>query len=205
VADPVIVAYHLPASSLAGLGLEVDARSAPPFSGGYRQLGAGVVRPLGTDGPPVVLVGFSEGAQAVRAHVAAGDMARVIGVVQLDGAHGSRPPAAYQLEPWRTLRASKIPTVYTSSRIPVEGAIVSTRELLQALGWPTTDGRHVIRPGLAVWNTPGTDAAEHRRHAGFAADAVRQVLAGGASSTRGPGVVLAAAAVWGVAKLVGWF
>jgi len=53
---------------------------------------------------PVVLVGYSAGCQAVRAHLVAGVDAAA--VVTIDGTHASKPPAAWQLDVWRTLAAN---------------------------------------------------------------------------------------------------
>jgi hypothetical protein len=132
-----------------------------------------------TPGRPVVLVGWSEGVQALRTHIRDGgaiESGRLAGVVVLDGAHASEPPEdAAQLEPWRKLRASRVPVLWTSSRVPTTGYL-STREVLGALSWPTADGQHELREGFRLELTAGAGGTEHVKHASMGASAVDAML-----------------------------
>lgn len=211
---PVLVAYHWGGKLDPDLASRVELVrvQGAPFASQYAREGAGVVRPFAAlhPGRRVILLGFSEGVQAVRAHLrdgAALSSGRLVGVVALDGAHASSPPVeASQLAPWRALHRSHVPWVMTSSRIVPPGYL-STREVLRLLGAPTIDGRHKVGAGAgAVWNTAGADGAEHIRHAGLASEAVRHVL-DGAPPAAGAAPLLAlglvAAAIW--ARLRGWW
>lgn len=201
---PLVVAYHIAPSALAALGSAVEVRSivAPPGQRNYDHVGA-YVRPLGDQGRPVVLVGWSEGAQGVRTHLAAGDVKNVVGVISLDGASASRPPNdAAHLAPWRAALSGGLDVTLTSTEIPV--TYTSTRQVIGLLGLPTARGTSEEDGGrVRVVNTAGTDAAAHVSHLRMAPAEVARILArhglpGGsaaASSTGGGPVSLASASL----------
>lgn len=216
---PAVVTYHGPGlSSSTRARADVRAIGGTPFTKAYAREGAGVV-PRFADlypGRPVILVAWSEGVQAIRSHIRDGgalESGRLAGVVVLDGAHASDPPDdRTQLEPWRRLRASRVPVLFTSSRVPTSGYL-STREVVRRLGWPTVDGAHELRDGFRLELTPGGNGAEHIRHADMGAAAVGAMLdqleRDGLPPTGGPGAAvlgaaLLAAAAW-YARVRGWW
>lgn len=117
----------------------------PPFKQNYH-LGAmlpplaSLVRgvlgevPLGN----LLLVGFSEGCQAPRSWLAAGEVPSA--VLAFDGTHASIPPTAGQLDPWRRFfdraRARERHAVVTATRIPTTGYMPTAEVLPLITGFP---------------------------------------------------------------------
>lgn len=117
---PLVIVYHLTAELD-----EIVRRACPPealilnstgaaFGGAYARVGAPAVQPLAAvrayakslgafELGRIVLVGFSEGCQAVRAHLTAGQWPD--GALAADGSHASLPPSDVQIGPWKDMMA----------------------------------------------------------------------------------------------------
>lgn len=113
-----------------------------------------------------ILVGFSAGCQALRAHLLAG--ARPDAIVAVDGTHASTPPhEASQIKPWKDAASSArlggppLVASHTSIKPPT---FLSTRETLELVtGWSLprfAEGRRQ-EGNLVVRSYPGADAAAH--------------------------------------------
>jgi len=146
--DPIVIAHGglTPAIRAVAPQACVVGLSFPPLKGHYalKGSGAGMLPPLaelvkgalgGVALRHLILVGFSEGCQAVRAWLAAGEVPSA--VLAIDGAHGSKPsPSAAQVQPWRSFfaraRAAQRPAVITATSIPT-GNYLSTSTMLPIL------------------------------------------------------------------------
>lgn len=121
--------------------------------------GAGAVHPWG----PVVVAGFSEGGQGVRAWLGE----PIAAFLAVDGVHASKPPdEASQIAPWRErvkqARAGTFRAVYTYSQIdpPSFLAVRETLRLILGLA-PMPPGKVFEAGGLRVSSFGGNDAGSH--------------------------------------------
>lgn len=139
----------------AAPGAIVVSLVAKPLSGGYGSIGPGKVPPLfelvngalqAAGGPSLgrlILVGFSEGCQAVRAWLAAGEVPSA--AIAIDGIHGSSPaPSSSQVIPWRSFferarRGDRFGAV-TATRIPTSGYLPTATMLPRVTGFPAPPG-----------------------------------------------------------------
>lgn len=159
----------------AAPGAIVVGLAQKPLSGGYSAIGPGKVPPLAelvrgaleaAGGPflgRLVLVGFSEGCQAVRAWLAAGEVPTA--VLAIDGAHGSSPaPSPAQVTPWRSFfdraRAGERFAAITATRIPTSGYLPTAAMLPILTGFPpppaVQDGVGALLSLAARWRAPET-------------------------------------------------
>lgn len=181
---PLVIAYHTPAEFLRGMhpAAAIWSYWGAAFAQQYRNAGAGVVRPLaelvgkaraeGFEPDPLVLLGFSEGCQGVRAHLWEGADARdmIGGLVCLDGIHASTGFPADQLEPWiwaheRAVK-DRIAFTWTTTRIATAG-YESTRAVAQKVLGPIVDG--TFDDGFfRLIAAPGKGAAAHVEQASLA-------------------------------------
>ncbi len=116
----------------------------------------------------VVLVGYSEGAQALRAHALAGD--KPDAMVAIDGTHASIPPVEKtQLAPWRryidAAKAGECVFVASHSGI-VPPNYLSTRKTLELVtGWALGTTGTKTEGRCTVHSFPGATAEAHREQA----------------------------------------
>lgn len=210
---PLVIAYHIAAEYLRGMHPTAAIWSyyGKPFSKQYYQAGAGVVRPLGElverarsfgfEPGPIVLMGWSEGCQGVRAHLWEGQAARELvgGLVCLDGIHASTGFPPVQLEPWEWAHdeavGQELAFTWTTSRIQTYG-YESTRAVAQKVLGDVTDGVH-DSGFFRLLATSGAGAAEHIKHAAMAKTEGARVLELAEKRSSGGGVLgaLAGAAV----------
>jgi hypothetical protein len=136
---PPTVLQYTPRACVVGVNY-------PPFKGNYKLGGmlpplADLVRgalgsaPLGN----LILVGFSEGCQAVRSWLAAGEVPSAVLVI--DGAHASAPPdLKTQIQPWRDYfdraRWRKAHAIVTATRIPTTNYLPTAVVLPLITGFP---------------------------------------------------------------------
>jgi hypothetical protein len=206
----IVIAYHLPAEHLKSCPPDVATVTifGQPFAQQYKTAGAGVVTPLlellgelsgelhAKTWSRVVLAGWSEGCQGIRAHLWEGNHVRqkVSAIVALDGIHA--PPGfggPEYSEPWQwaaeqakderrpmTWTASSIvPPTYPSTRSVMEHILGSAPMGVTDTGW------------LRTIVTPGAGAAEHIKHAALAQTEIPRVLEladRGGSEDSGPGL-----------------
>ena len=181
---PLVIAYHLAAEYLRGMHPTAAIWQfwGTPFAKQYSRAGDGVVRPLaelverarreGFEPDPIVLMGWSEGCQAVRAHIWEGSDARKLigGAVCLDGIHASTGFPEAQLEPWQWAHdqalADRLAFTWTTSEIATHG-YESTRAVAQKVLGPIVNGIH-DEGFFRLIATPGKGAAEHIKHATMA-------------------------------------
>jgi len=193
----LVVVYHLTSEIDAALRAAVGGtpavlnHTAPvedgkaTTGGAYFRVGQKGLRPMGellelalqkTGAQvlsPVLLCGFSEGAQAPRAHLTAGEDAH--GIVAVDGIHGTWPtPEPFQVDPWRNYfsraKAGERVWVATCSQIPTASdapAKTPVRLMLEKItGWGLGVGSKVEPFALGqsqarVYSYAGKDAAAH--------------------------------------------
>ena len=184
----VWVAYHaggLEVKLAAGPSAVVIGETRDAFAHHYDHVGPGAVRSIAElltvargvagsfDVGRLVLVGFSEGAQAVRLHLASGVVPSA--ALCVDGAHAATglPPA--QIDPWAryasraatgdrvfTLTHSAIPTTGYESTTAVAAAVVAAAGLVLGPEKPTDDGGQAREQGDArIVAYPGADKAAH--------------------------------------------
>lgn len=117
-AAPGAVVVGVSFQPMQGFYAAVAPDKLPPLAdlvrGALQQAGAAELGRL-------VLVGFSEGCQAVRAWLAAGEVPSA--AIAIDGIHGTKPaPSAVQVAPWRSFfgraRAGERFGAVTATRIP---------------------------------------------------------------------------------------
>lgn len=170
--DLIVVAHGgvTDAIRAAAPGAIVVGLAQTPMKGLYASIGPDKVPPLAelvrgaldkAGGPElgqVVLCGFSEGCQAVRAWLAAGEVPSA--VVAIDGIHGTKPaPSAGQVDPWRAFfarsRKGERFGVVTATRIPTVNYLPTATMLPIVTGFQpapvldaatTTSGAIVRRP-----------------------------------------------------------
>lgn len=216
---PLVVTYHLgllPSSVRSRA--DQQAIGGTPFTKAYAEEGRGVVprfAALGEGTRPIILVGWSEGVQGLRAHIRDGRAlasARLLGVVALDGAHASVPPDDRRhLQPWRDLSRWGRPWVMTSTRIQTQPDVMSTRSVIKRLFNVDSDGEHRVGAGRLVL-TAGAGVQAHEQHAAMAGAEVTRILdAYDAGKLDGGGPVaslavlgVALAGVYLVARALGW-
>lgn len=146
----------------------------------------------------LILVGFSEGCQAVRAYLAAGEVPSA--VLAIDGAHASAPPdLRTQIQPWRDFfdraRARRAHAIITATRIPTTNYLSTATMLPILTGFPPAP--KVAAPAAAAGFAPValitlglSTAATLEQHArgrnvrlwqvGEAGDPAWEVMGGGA-------------------------
>jgi hypothetical protein len=202
---PLVIAYHLAAEYLRGMhpSAAIWQFWGTPFSKQYSQAGAGVVFPLaelverarreGFEPDPIVLMGWSEGCQGVRAHLQEGSAARdaIGGIVCLDGIHASTGFPAEHLEPWQwasdRAKRDALAFTWTTSEIPTYG-YESTRAVASKVLGPVTSGTH-DDGFFRLIATPGKGAAEHIKHATMAKSEGARVLELAAKRSSGGGLL----------------
>lgn len=182
---PLVIAYHTPGDVLRGMHPTAAIWSfyGTPFSKQYFRAGYGVVRPLeeliararakGFEPDPVVLIGWSEGVQGIRAHLWEGSDARkqIGGIVSLDGAHAPTGFGGEEyIEPWEwavdDAKDQELAFTWTTTRIPTTG-YESTRRVAEHLLGPIQDGTR-DDGFFRLIATPGKGAQEHVAHAAMA-------------------------------------
>jgi hypothetical protein len=181
-AQDLVIVYH-GGGSLKFPGAVVASETRPGFKQLYDTLGGEGITPLpdaiaevgekigrpGWQPDRVVLAGFSEGCQGVRAQLRAGYDASA--VVAADGTHAAASPNyASQIDPWKSFanlaKAGQRTMIASHSTIPT--TYKSTRETLRLItGFPlddlgTADNPAVSQEGnLTVYSVDGTQAADH--------------------------------------------
>lgn len=189
-----------PEAAIVGIGF-------PALKGHYvlKGQGAGMLPPLveivraaipaseGCQLRRLVLCGFSEGCQAVRAWLAAGEVPSAVLVI--DGAHGSKPtPSEAQVIPWRqffarainagryaAITATRIPTTTylpTATMLPIltgfppppplvtSGASIEPETVWQQMpAWSGVPYQRAVRGQLVAEQWPGTDGPAHVQQA----------------------------------------
>jgi hypothetical protein len=150
------------ASSESGVGTTSASIDAARVLGGVSSLA------------PLVLLGYSAGCQGVRRHLLDGIRPSI--VVAIDGTHASWPPAAWQIDVWRTLaddaRSGDVTFAATctqqryTERLGAGQAYASTRTVLErATGAELGPGVEVHDGKLHLWGYPSADidGAAHMR------------------------------------------
>lgn len=151
--DLVVIAHGGATDAIraAAPGAILVGLAQKPMAGLYSAIGPGKVPPLAelvrgaleaAGGPELgrlVLVGFSEGCQAVRAWLAAGEVPTA--AIGIDGIHGSKPaPSAAQVDPWRAFfdraRAGERFGAVTATRIPTVTYLPTATMLPIVTGFP---------------------------------------------------------------------
>lgn len=206
---PLVIAYHTPAENLRGMHPTAAIWSfyGTPFKKQYQRAGAGVVRPLrelverarheGFEPEPIVLLGWSEGVQGIRAHLWEGSDARKLigGIVALDGIHAPEGFGGEEyVEPWEwaldDARDKEIAFTWTTSRIPTTG-YESTRRVAEHVLGPIQDGTK-DDGFFRLIATPGQGAQEHIKHAGMAKIEGARVIELASQRSSGSGGILGA-------------
>ena len=185
----LVLVYHIDPSktgakvaAAAGPGACVVVETLPPFKGSYLSghgltpLAEAVTRAMQLAGGfqvgNLVLVGFSEGCQALRSHLMAGNLPSAL--LAVDGVHASKPPEPWQLAPWRQFAdlAKSYQRVFTLSHTAiVPPNYASTTEVAPLVAQFTPGqvqhlengpGRTTDTQGLlTVEGYPGADGPAH--------------------------------------------
>lgn len=151
--DLVVIAHGgvTEAIRAAAPGAAVVGVTFPPMKGHYAGIGPDKLPPLGelvrgalqqagaAELGRLVLVGFSEGCQAVRAWLAAGEVPSA--AIAIDGIHGTKPaPSVGQVAPWRAFfsrsRAGERFGAVTATRIPTVTYLPTASMLPIVTGFP---------------------------------------------------------------------
>ncbi len=185
---PLVICYHLTAqldgailSALGSLPAVINV-TGQPGKGLYRNAGIDLSEVLtfashmvGYEQGPLILVGFSEGCQALRSILLSGGTPTA--VVAIDGTHGDWPTRQpWQLESWRgaferacqdngcLFAASHSGLTYVESLKPPHIPYASSwRVLREVTGWPLAVSASVHQPvisregGAVVYSTDSQD------------------------------------------------